>query len=62
MSFVVGSYTAEVEAPKIEQPEPIESTNQKELQISYGFASYWILAIVTILVAGVVAFMAFMMK
>lgn len=62
ISFVVGSYTAEVEAPKIEQPEPIETPIKKELQVSYGFASYWILAIVTILIAGAVAVIAFTMK
>ena len=63
MSFVVGSYTAEVEAPKIERPEPVVvEENRKELQVSYGFASYWILAIVTILVAGAVAVIAFTMK
>ena len=65
MSFVVGSYSTEVEAPKIE-PQQIEEAQQpqqqKKLQVSYGYASYWILAIVTLIVSAVVAIMAFTMK
>lgn len=64
MNFVVGSYNTEVEAPKVETsaleksaPEP-----QKQLQVSYGYASYWILAIVTLLVSAVVAVIAFTVK
>ena len=56
-----GSYTAEVDAPKTE-PKEEETINQRELQVSYGFASYWILVIVTIIVAGIVAILAFTMK
>lgn len=62
MSFVVGSYTAEVDAPKAEITEPEETNTKRELQASYGFASYWILAIVTIVIAGIVAIAAFTMK
>lgn len=62
MSFVVGSYTSEVDAPKIVEPTEVEPINQRELQRSYGFASYWILVIVTIVVAGIVAIVAFTMK
>lgn len=62
MSFVVGSYTAEVDAPKAEPKEPEENINQRELQVSYGFANYWILVIITIIVAGIVAILAFTMK
>lgn len=64
MSFVVGSYNTEVDAPKVEQKEEAEkqALPQKQLQVSYGYASYWILAIVTLLVSAVVAIMAFTMK
>jgi len=62
MNFVVGSYTSEVDAPKIVEPEEVEPINQRQLQTSYGFASYWILVIVTIVVAGIVAIVAFTMK
>lgn len=60
MNFVVGSYTAEVDAPKI---VPVEEPTipKKELQVSYGFANYWILGIVTVLVAGIVAVLAFLL-
>ena len=63
MSFVVGSYNTEVEAPKVEQNIENEQTiPQKQLQVSYGYASYWILAIVTLVVSAVVAVIAFTMK
>jgi len=62
MSFVVGSYTQEVDAPKVEQPEEENNLNKKELQVSYGFASYWLLGIVTVVIAGIVAIIAFTMK
>ena len=63
MSFVVGSYNTEVDAPKVE-PKPIETKiePQKTPEVSYGYASYWILAIVTLLVSAVVAVIAFTMK
>lgn len=63
MNFVVGSYNTEVEAPKVEQVEteiPIEPP--KVHQTSYGYATYWILAIVTLVVSGIVAVIAFTMK
>lgn len=63
MSFVVGSYQTEVDAPKIE-PKPVE--NQVEIkkmpEVSYGYASYWVLAIVTLLVSAIIAVIAFTMK
>lgn len=63
MSFVVGSYNTEVEAPKAEQQNIVEKTiPQPKTQVSYGYASYWILAIVTLVVSAVVAFIAFTMK
>lgn len=64
MNFVVGSYNAEVDAPKIEEKNneetPIETN--KTPQLSYGYASYWMLAIVTLVVSSVVAIIAFTMK
>ena len=63
MNFVVGSYNTEVDAPKVEATEnKITPEPQKELQVSYGYASYWILAIVTLLVSAVIAVIAFTMK
>lgn len=62
MSFVVGSYTQEVDAPKVEKTEEENNINKKELQVSYGFASYWLLGIVTVVIAGIIAVIAFTMK
>ena len=64
MNFVVGSYNTEVEAPKIEQKEENQTIlpQKKEMQVSYSDATYWILAIVTLLVSAVVAIIAFTMK
>ncbi|MBQ2873150.1 MAG: hypothetical protein IJE89_04050 [Bacilli bacterium] len=64
MNFVVGSYNTEVEAPKIEQKELPSEKIEKQLvpQASYGYATYWILAIVTLVVSAVVAVIAFTMK
>lgn len=64
MNFVVGSYNTEVTAPKIE-PKVEEKTvtiENKQPQVSYGYATYWILAIVTLVVSAVVAVIAFTMK
>lgn len=64
MNFVVGSYNTEVTAPKIESKEEKQETitPQRQPEVSYGYASYWILAIVTLLVSAVVAIIAFTMK
>lgn len=63
MNFVVGSYNTEVDAPKIEQKkEEIITQTTKTPQVSYGYASYWMLAIVTIVVSSIVAIIAFMAK
>lgn len=65
MSFVVGSYNTEVTAPKIEPKKVSEEeqvTIQRQPEVSYGYASYWILAIVTLVVSAVVAIVAFTMK
>ena len=64
MNFVVGSYNTEVTAPKIEpkveeQPVAIET---KKPEVSYGYATYWILAIVTLVVSSIVAIIAFVSK
>ena len=65
MNFVVGSYNTEIDAPKIE--EKVAESNEllnakKEPQVSYGYATYWLLAIVTLVVSGIVAIIAFIMK
>ena len=60
ISFVVGSYNNEVNAPKvIREPDPKE-IQQLKPQMSSGFTSYWLLVTITIIVAGVVAFLAFL--
>jgi len=61
MNFVVGSYNTEIDAPtKIEQKETeIKIETQKTPQVSYGYASYWILAIVTLVVSAVIAIIVF---
>ena len=65
MNFVVGSYNTEIDAPKIEE-KATESNSllntKKEPQVSYGYATYWLLAIVTLVVSGIVAIIAFTMK
>lgn len=64
INFVVGSYSSEVDAPKVvHEPEPeAMPTQQLQPQMSSGFTSYWLLVAITIIVAGIVAFMAFTMK
>jgi len=63
MNFVVGSYNTEVDAPKNleEKPSIVEVTlaNKPKERPSGGFASYWFLVIITIVVAAVVAYIAF---
>lgn len=59
ISFVVGSYNNEVNAPKvIREPDPKE-LQQLKPQMSSGFTSYWLLVVITIVVAGIVALIAF---
>ena len=65
MSFVVGSYNTEVTAPKVEHKEDLQeevSNINRQPEVSYGYATYWILAIVTLVVSGIVAVIAFTMK
>ena len=64
MTFVVGSYNTEVDAPKAIPKENTQNVANKKMQVQYssGFSSYWLLAIVTIVVSLVVAMAAFMSK
>lgn len=63
ITFVVGSYNTEIDAPKAIKEEHSEVTNQKLVpQISSGFSSYWLLAVITLVVSVVVAVVAFTMK
>ena len=62
MNFVVGSYNTEVTAPKSEQKEIKIENPQIKTQVSYGYATYWILAAVTLVISCVVAVIAFTVK
>ena len=64
MTFVVGSYNTEVDAPKAIPKENTQDVANKKMQVQYssGFSSYWLLAIVTIVVSLVIAMAAFMSK
>ena len=60
MTFVVGSYNQEVNAPKIEKKEETKQPISKPVpQVSSGFTSYWLLAAITIVVSVVIAIIAF---
>lgn len=62
INFVVGSYNSEIDAPKnIDKMNDMVSSpvHLKKVQPSSGFASYWFLAIITLVVAGIVAIIAF---
>ena len=63
ITFVVGSYNTEVNAPKVVKDEPVEPQVSPKLvpQTSSGFSSYWLLALITILVSTIVAILAFML-
>lgn len=63
MNFVIGNYNTEVDAPKIEaKTKEIKIEPQKVPQTSYGYATYWILAIVTLVVSSIIAIIAFTFK
>ena len=63
INFVVGSYSNEVNAPKVvHEPEPEIVPQKLQPQMSSGFTSYWLLVTITIIVAGIVAFIAFTVK
>ena len=64
ITFVVGSYNTEVDAPKVEKipdKQTIVKSNPVP-QTSSGFTSYWLLAIITIVVSSIVAIIAFVYK
>lgn len=64
ITFVVGSYNNEITAPKIVPEDDYKEEAPTKLvpQTSSGFTSYWLLVTITIVVAGIVAFISFMMK
>ena len=63
MNFVVGCYNTEVDAPKIEQKEnDIVNETKRTPEVSYGYASYWMLAIVTLVISSIIAIIAFTAK
>ena len=64
ITFVVGSYNTEIDAPKVEKiPEKqIVAQSSPVPQTSSGFTSYWLLAIITIVVSSIVAIIAFVYK
>ena len=64
ITFVVGSYNTEVDAPKVEKiPEKqIVAQSSPVPQTSSGFTSYWLLVIITIVVSSIVAIIAFIYK
>lgn len=60
MTYVVGSYNTEVDAPKVIKEEPnIVPEEQLVPQHSSGFGSYWLLVTITIIVSIIVAVIAF---
>ena len=62
ISFVVGTYESEVDAPKVikeEKPVVMQNTNLKP-QYSGGFSSYWLLAGITFVVSLIIAIVAFL--
>lgn len=59
ISYVVGSYNTEVDAPKVIKEEPVIPEENLVPQRSAGFSSYWLLVAITIIVAGIIAFIAF---
>ena len=63
ISFVVGTYENEVDAPKIIKEEPeVMDTRELKPRYSSGFSSYWLLAIITLIVSVVIAVASFMAK
>ena len=63
MNFVVGSYNTEVDAPKIKQKEnDIVNETKRTPEVSYGYASYWMLVIVTLVISSIIAIIAFTAK
>ena len=63
ISFVVGTYENEINAPKIikEEPPVVQNTNLKP-RYSSGFSSYWLLAVITLVVSLIIAIISFAAK
>lgn len=63
ISFVVGTYDNEINAPKIIKDEPsvVQNANLKP-RYSSGFSSYWLLAVITLVVSLVIAVISFAAK
>ena len=63
MTYVVGSYNTEVNAPKIEKPEALPTEEVQNVNLepvhSTGFSSYWLLVTITIVVSVIIAVIAF---
>lgn len=62
ITFVVGSYGTEVNAPKVEVVQPEEPVKKLVPQTSSGFSSYIFLVVITISVSLIIAIVAFMSK
>ncbi len=62
ITFVVGSYGTEVNAPKVETVQPEEPAKKLVPQTSSGFSSYIFLAVITISISLIIAIVAFMVK
>lgn len=63
ITFVVGSYNTEIDAPKaIKEEPPVEAPQKLVPQTSSGFSTYMFLAIITIVVSAIVAIAAFTIK
>ncbi len=60
MTYVVGSYSTEVDAPKVIKDDDLAQNQKLVPQPSSGFTSYWLLVLITIIVSGIVAAIAFM--
>ncbi len=63
MTYVVGSYNTEINAPKIEKPEEMPAETKTNVNLepvhSTGFSSYWLLVLITIVVSIVIAVIAY---
>lgn len=62
ITFVVGSYGTEVDAPKVETEKQEVPVKKLVPQTSSGFSSYIFLAVITISISVIIAIVAFMVK
>ena len=61
ITYVVGSYNQEIDVPKIEEPpEPV--IKLEPAKASSGFTSYWLLLVITLIIALSIALVVFLMK